>query len=112
MIQNTRFTNNWNGKLHCRALTTIRLLNPKKYAVGTEHDIWLGEERLGCAQVVVHEATSMSQLDERTCLLDTGYNKAATRKILTRMYKRPEDAELSLSLVTFYYLDAPLAPNK
>jgi hypothetical protein len=35
----TPFSKNWNGKLWCDYLTTIRLLNPAKYKVGSIH--WL-----------------------------------------------------------------------
>lgn len=97
----TKFSRNWNNKLDCNYFTTIRLYNPKKYEVGSVHEIWLNDVQIGRAQVVDQQMRTPQTLTETEAMLDAAMLKAELLKMLCRMYKRPEGAMLSLSFVTF-----------
>lgn len=106
MVNHTTFSLNWNGKLNCTYFTTVRLLNPKKYEVGSIHEIWLepkGQPKIqvGKAQVIVHQHRTTETLTDTECYLDAGYDRANLNRMLWNMYKRPVGAVLSLSFVTF-----------
>jgi len=104
-----RFSFNWNGKLGCKAFTTIRLMNDEKYQVGEVYHIYLEEKNkpvafLGTAELKHKRRESKSGLDAFTCFLDTGYSAAETRKILDRMYSRGQDKELSLDIILLVWI--------
>ena len=106
----TRFSYNWNGKLNCRAFTTIRLLNKTKYAQGSVHQILLkNKERqvtdFGRAVVVEAKEIRGNNLNEFIAHLDTGYSMEEMKGILKKMYKGKNIEETMFSFVLFKYLD-------
>lgn len=104
-----RFSYNWNGKLDCKAFTTIRLLNDEKHQVGEVYNIYLEEKNkpvvfLGTAEIKHKRRESKSGLDAFTSYLDTGYSAAETRKILDRMYNKGQDKELILDIILLVWV--------
>lgn len=90
-MQTINFSYNWNNKLECKAFTTIRLHNSKKYKVGELYSIRLqtskGVELKGHAEIVDIKTISFDQINEFIAHLDTGYNAKETKRILLKMYK-------------------------
>ena len=105
-MNKTRFSQNWNNKLHCKAFTTIRLASPK-YRAGDIHTIELlldGQyKQIKRAEIINIKFKLISELDNTTCLLDTGDNSQDTKRMLRRMYsKKVKDWDTQvLYLITF-----------
>jgi len=85
--QTISFSYNWNNKLQNKAFTTIRLHNPKKYKVGNMFQIELKGETLGTAILQEKRTLKADQLNNFICFLDTGYSRADTINMITKMYK-------------------------
>lgn len=103
--RNIRFSHNWNGKLHCKAFTTIRLHDDTKYIVGEIYDVYLTSKAadvpnqfMGRAELTAKKTFRMDQLNEWIAWLDTGYDLDTTRQIIRRMYPKLENALLDLCL--------------
>lgn len=93
-MENLTFSYNWNNKLDCKAFTTMRLHNPKKYFVGATFQVWLQEgagpaKALGIVEVKDIRTLDAEQINEFIARLDTGYSRAEALQILQRMYKKP-----------------------
>lgn len=112
ITSNTRFSQNWNGKLSGSSFTTIRLYDEKKYAVGTVHEIWFNDKQLGKARVVGMRKMMSSKMNEWIARLDTGYSLAETHRLFGRMYKnkRPANGELVFSWVLFEWTERYVKP--
>lgn len=81
------FKTNWNNKLNCNVFSTIRPQRTnKKYNFGKLYEIYLNEEYKGLAQIILIESYHISEFRDIECLLDTGYNKEETLKIISKMY--------------------------
>ncbi len=85
------YSQNWNNKLYCLSWTTIRLASDF-YIKGRVYNQWLaerGKERklIGVATIVNIESFRLEHLTEGAALLDTGYGKAQTQKLIQTMYK-------------------------
>lgn len=97
LIPQIRFSYNWNNKLACKAFTTIRLHNHKKYQPGRVYHIWLktptGIVDYGYAECKKVVTRRKSKLGDWVCLLDTGYPHRETERILTKMYKNKVSEE-------------------
>jgi hypothetical protein len=90
MSKTIDFSTNWNNKLFARCFTTIRLAD--KYEIGETVEVWLRLELLGRAVIVdKRRLTSVDALNEWICMIDTGYSKAETIKILAGLYKDVTD---------------------
>ena len=102
-MQNLIFSYNWNNKLDCKAFTTLRLHNPKKYYPGAEFDVWLnekGKEQAPKGRAITQAVKTFDadQINDFIAFLDTGYNRAQCIQILQRMYKQ-ENPKLDLVLL-------------
>ncbi len=87
-INEISFSENWNNKLNCACFSTIRLHNPVKYAVGNKFKVTLkGQLKPHPAAVRTVTTFRLEQLTEGMALLDTGYSKSETIKIIQKMYK-------------------------
>lgn len=104
MMQDLSFTDNWNNKLNCSCFSTIRLHNPKKYYVGCKMKVTLkGQLKPNPAIVKTVTIFRIDHLTEGMALLDTGYSKAETIKIIEKMYKN-KVPNLSQQLFDFVIL--------
>lgn len=98
-MNNLKFSHNWNGKLYANTyFTTMRLWNERKYVIGENFEVYLGNEYLGVAQLRAVRRTTRAKLNEFVCGLDTGYAVAPTQQIIGRMYKKKADDPLGLYL--------------
>lgn len=96
------FSYNWNHKLSCKAFTTLRLSNRKKYIVGEMYRIVLKEKLLKYCQIVEIRNIKYSSLNEFVAYIDTGYSLKEVKEILCKMYpklKNEENTELMLILL-------------
>lgn len=92
MEKTINFSYNWNNKLHCKAFTTIRLSNPKKYKIGDTYSIQLTEKgkdaiQLGKATIVGLRDFNILDLSQFVSFIDTGYSVEETKRIIFTMYK-------------------------
>ncbi len=81
-----KFTQNWNGKLLNEWHTTIR---PDKGIIqlGHEYVEELKDTPISTVRVESIAAYTLHALPETLCLLDTGYSKAETIAILSKMHR-------------------------
>ena len=90
-METLHFTYNWNHKLDCDYFTAIRLFSDKRYQTGLKYSIILkqGQRQInkGVAEIVGVKHILLSELDEFTCYLDTGYGLLQTREIIKTIYK-------------------------
>lgn len=92
-MNNLVFSYNWNNKLECKAFTTLRLHNPKKYQVGAEFEVYLqekGKQAQPKGRVIIQAVKTIDaeQINDFIAFIDTGYSRAQTLQILQRMYKQ------------------------
>lgn len=101
MINRITFGYNWNGKLNCDYYTTIRLHNPKKWAVGDIKEVWLASgakwEQIESVEIIGVKTFRLEQLTDWMAYLDTGYSRANALKIFRNMYKQ-ENPEMDFIL--------------
>ena len=83
-MQILNFSYNWNNKLDNKMFTTIRLSD--RFIVGDVVQVYCKGKRLNNAQCVTKKIMLLSELDEFTASLDTGYDLKATKTILHKMY--------------------------
>jgi hypothetical protein len=94
-----RFSYNWNGKLNNRVFTTIRLHSSKKYRAGQTFHIELKGKVILTATIIDKYITTLTDLTDYVCYLDTGYNKADTLGIFRRMYKNIDLTSAKFDLI-------------
>jgi hypothetical protein len=87
MMETIRFSTNWNGKLYNRCFTAIRIANPK-YKKGNHYIIEASIKdfqsfEVECLLLLRFKANDLPEL---CCYLDTGYSKAETIQIFSKMY--------------------------
>ena len=82
----TTFNTNWNGKLNCNCFTSIRIANPKKYAVNSDHKIFLKDNFLYNARVLAYKELYLCDLNDFMAFLDTGFSRLETREFLYKLY--------------------------
>ena len=99
------FSHNWNGKLHGKAFTSIRLWNERKYQIDKEYDIYLNGFRRGRAKLISLKRIKIHQINEHIARLDTGYSAVECRELIRKMYKNKsidwERQELAYCLFVF-----------
>lgn len=103
------FSHNWNGKLHGKAFTTIRLWNEKKYRLEKEYDVYVGSFRRGRAKLISIKRIKLHQINEHIARLDTGFSATECREMFRTMYKNKnidwEKQDLAYCLFVFPYND-------
>ena len=81
------FSYNWNGKLDCKAFTTIRLSD--KCEVGDEIFVSLKGKRLPNMYLVKdRKALKLDSINDFIGYLDTGYSAEETKDMLRKMYSK------------------------
>lgn len=86
-MERLNFKTNWNNKLNCKVFSTIRPQIPEKnYKLDKKYEIYLNKEFKGIAKIILLENYHISFLTDIECLLDTGYKKDETLKIIEKMY--------------------------
>lgn len=80
------FSTNWNNKLACKVFTTIRLHNPLKYFPGKMYEARLNGTPCCHVKCIRLYTVTQEKLSDYICLLDTGYAREQTLKILSKMY--------------------------
>ncbi|MDR0834622.1 MAG: hypothetical protein LBN93_10655 [Candidatus Symbiothrix sp.] len=83
-----QFQNNWNNKLNCKAFTTLRLRNDKKYHTGAKFEVQLKGVSKGTATVKAVSYCQLDKISDYFAYLDTGYPADECRKIIREMYKK------------------------
>lgn len=106
-IDPIRFSYNWNNKLQCKAFTTLRLHNPKKYKVGSIYPIYLEKTLLKWAKIKAIKQLKIFQLNDFMAHIDTGYNKEETIKILQKMYPTADWNTQELDFILLVTESAP-----
>lgn len=101
-----KFTHNWNNKLMCVALTTIRLRNDVKYVTGQVYDIWYNEDFIGAGTIVSIKHFRLADLNDFMAQIDTGYSVEAAKKIITTMYKA-RDLNWNIQELSFILIRMP-----
>lgn len=86
------FNHNWNGKLFCTCFTSLRLRNDKKYQNGTTFQIILnkpGKNPFNAGEAILCDVRHLyiHQINDFMAMIDTGYNREETVKMLQTMYK-------------------------
>jgi hypothetical protein len=93
------FSYNWNNKLQCKAFTTLRMSNPKKYVEGREYWVRLKDEIKSKATIRAVSHFKLEGINDFISYLDTGYNANECKKILQRMYSKVDFSKHSISLI-------------
>jgi len=101
IVQVVKFSYNWNKKLDCFAYTTIRIHNPKKYVIGVVYDIHLQSSLIHQAQLITVQQFLLHKLTEGVAMIDTGYNRTETIRIITKMYKSVDFSKVPLAIHVF-----------
>ena len=100
-MTDTTFNCNWNGKLNNNCFTTIRLANPKKYALNSQHKIILKNEFLFDAIVLAYKELFLCDLNDFMAFVDTGYSRLETRDIIYKMYPSVDFKTKKICFVLF-----------
>jgi len=81
------FSNNFNNKLDCKAFTTFRMHNPRKYMSGKNLNIVLKDEYLGKALILEVKTIKLADVNRYISYIDTGYDRDEFVKMVMTMYK-------------------------
>ncbi|MDR1155280.1 MAG: hypothetical protein LBL04_11280 [Bacteroidales bacterium] len=81
------FNENWNGKLNCKAFTTLRLRNDRKFYKGARFQVYLKKVYKGTATVKSVSILTLDRINDFIAWLDTGYSAEECRDIILTMYK-------------------------
>lgn len=113
MLKSTKFSYNWNNKLWCNVFTTIRK-NSDYYNIGDTHDIMLYKKAgaakmrpipqpMGRAEIIEKYVFTLDKIPTWLCLLDTGYSKGETIKLLCRMHHVPDDQITTFQVCVIFF---------
>lgn len=107
-MEKLTFSHNWNNKLDCKAFTTLRLRNDRKYHKGQELEIIekrfsAGEFSRGTFIIAEIKHLKIYQINEFIARLDTGFNREECITLIQTMYKKSainwNEQDLSLILL-------------
>lgn len=85
-MEQIKFSYNWNKKLNCKAFTTLRLYDPKKYRIGIEYEVFLIDKMIKKIEIIDIKVVEYKKINNFISYLDTGYSLGETKTILSRMY--------------------------
>lgn len=98
-----KFSYNWNNKLDCHALTTIRVFNPMVHFIGNKVEIVLekkdGEEIKGTGTIKAVNRFLLENMSPFVAYIDTGYSVEECKKIIHRMYKHIDFSTYKMALI-------------
>ena len=100
MLQDLKFSSNWNNKLECKCFTTIRPFRADRYRIGEFVRVVLNGKFLFNAEIVHFYPLNLSQISETLAHVDTGYNAADCCDIIRKMYKLKPDQDMKLMVIT------------
>lgn len=86
-MEQINFSTNWNGKLNCKIFTTFRLWNERKYLIGRKYEITFKQIEPFNAEILDIRKLQLSQLNEWTAGLDSGYSLSEFKNLIQKMYK-------------------------
>lgn len=87
-METIAFSYNWNNKLDCKAFSTIRLHQPKRWVPLSKVHIQYKKEYRGTGTIMEVKVFKLPQLNQFMAFLDTGYNVEEAKKIIYRMYPK------------------------
>src|ERR1017187_8994510 len=88
MIQDLRFTSQWNNKLICQCFSTFRLWDENKYKIGSRFNIWINDHKCtDPAELVDATPIMLKDVTPAMAMLDTGHPLEYFQSIMQRMYK-------------------------
>lgn len=80
------FSYNWNNKLDCKALTTIRIYSPHNHVPDRAVLLNLKGVGKGTGKIKGVKKFYLADLNDYMAYIDTGYNKEECAKIIRTMY--------------------------
>jgi len=90
-LPNLEFSYNWNNKLFCKYFTTFRTYIKDKYIIYGIYNIILlnGSNKyfFGYGEIISLKHDLIENFPEHDFVLDTGYSKVTSLKIIQQMYK-------------------------
>ena len=91
-MKSINFSHNWNGKLDLPIFTTIRLSSGRNYKVGDKVSFTIGKSPqnrrvLGVADIASVLELYIWDLTDDICMMDTGYSREVTVRMIQTMYK-------------------------
>ena len=90
-LPNLEFSYNWNNKLFCKYFTTFRTYIKDKYVIHGSYNIILlnGSNKyfFGDGTIISLKHDLIENFPEHDFVLDTGYSKVSSLKIIQQMYK-------------------------
>jgi len=101
-LTDIRFSYNWNNKLFCKAFTTFRIHNNKKYIIGNNYNIIFKNQFFCIAQIVNKRIITLDKINNYVSFLDTGYNVETFKDIVNKMY--PTNNNINKQLFDFILL--------
>lgn len=102
MSYSLKFSYNWNNKLNCNFFTTIRKDNPL-FQSNEVFNIIVNDNTVFTAKILHVFHCTVASLTECQCLHDTGYSKAETRAILSKMH-HIDMTEIDNFMIALIYL--------
>jgi hypothetical protein len=81
------FAHNWNGKLFCRNLTTLRLRNDDLYKINHWYMLALNDGMIGPGIIIDIKHYKLSQLNEFIARIESGLSLADCKDLLIRRYR-------------------------
>lgn len=81
------FSHNWNNKLDCKALTTLRLFDPEAHRPGRKVFVRGTDKDYGVHEIKDIRVITLDRINEFIAWLDTGYGAQDAQKLIMTMYK-------------------------
>ena len=100
MLQDLKFSSNWNNKLECNSFIRMRPFRADRYLMGEFIRVFLNGKFLFNAEIVHFYPLNLSQISETLAHVDTGYNAADCCDIIRKMYKLKPDQDMKLMVIT------------
>jgi len=101
-----QFQKNWNNKLAADSFLVITKPS-RKYTVGRNYAVYLGQQRLGTAELTAIRRFKLDELSNISALMVTGYQAFQAKKLLkTQFYGhlKTEGPEACFYFLAFQYV--------
>lgn len=90
----TNFQKNWNNKLFQDNFGTVRLPDAERYFIGSEHEIYLNDVKLGEAKIYAIRNFKFADIRDALAYLDAGMPAAKLAAMLKTMYSKKLESGL------------------